>query len=358
MSRRKVALSAAVAVLAVAAGGLALSRNAASSESPTTSDASAEASQTLSTATVERGDLKTSRDFQAKAGFGDTFDVPVTVTGTVTFRRSTGDIVQFGESLIRVNELPVFLVEGTTPLYRTLSKTDTTTKDASGNRVKHLEGDDVRQLQTFLNTSRPADQQIDVDGIFGPATEKAVKAWQESVGFGASGSVDATQIIFMPTPLRVSSEPRVGTAFSALQVSGSEAAVTIETTNRDRSALPVDSEVTVELPDGSTLDGRVTDQEQAVQDDGTNVWKTTVAVTGTVPGDVNAVKVITTVVAATDVIHVPVGALIALAEGGFAVEVVSDGLTKLVRVNVGEVLDGRAEVLGELAEGDIVVVPS
>ena len=61
------------------------------------------------------------------------------------------------------------------------------------------------------------------------------------------------------------------------------------------------------------------------------------------------------------VLAVPVEALLALAEGGYAVEVVAsdggEGSTRLVAVEVGTFADGLVEVTGDVAPGDVVVVP-
>ena len=64
-------------------------------------------------------------------------------------------------------------------------------------------------------------------------------------------------------------------------------------------------------------------------------------------------------VVAEDALLVPASALLALAEGGFAVEVPTPDGTRLVAVDVGEVLDGRAEISGrDIAEGSQVVIPT
>ena len=59
------------------------------------------------------------------------------------------------------------------------------------------------------------------------------------------------------------------------------------------------------------------------------------------------------------VLAVPVTALIALSEGGYAVEVVAgDGSTYLVAVDPGLFADGRVEVSTDgLEDGTIVVIP-
>ncbi len=62
---------------------------------------------------------------------------------------------------------------------------------------------------------------------------------------------------------------------------------------------------------------------------------------------------------AEEVLVVPVNALLALAEGGYAVEVDEGGTRHLVAVEVGLFAEGMVEVTGaQLAEGTAVVVPA
>jgi membrane fusion protein, multidrug efflux system len=62
---------------------------------------------------------------------------------------------------------------------------------------------------------------------------------------------------------------------------------------------------------------------------------------------------------AEDALTVPVNALLALAEGGYAVEIVeADGSTHLVAVEPGIYADGTVEITGdEIEAGMKVVVP-
>jgi hypothetical protein len=62
---------------------------------------------------------------------------------------------------------------------------------------------------------------------------------------------------------------------------------------------------------------------------------------------------------ASSVLAIPVTALIALAEGGYAVEVVTEAGTRvLIGVEPGLFADGRVEVVGDgLVDGLLVVVP-
>jgi len=81
------------------------------------------------------------------------------------------------------------------------------------------------------------------------------------------------------------------------------------------------------------------------------------------------VKVFVTTEVSQDVLYVPVNALIALAEGGYAVEVYngdSEGEvftgesgvdTSYVGVEIGVFTDGFVEIIGNISEGQLVVVP-
>ena len=60
---------------------------------------------------------------------------------------------------------------------------------------------------------------------------------------------------------------------------------------------------------------------------------------------------------ATGVTAVPVSALLALAEGGYAVELDGPSGTRLVAVEPGFFADGMVEVEGAIEPGDRVVVP-
>jgi membrane fusion protein, multidrug efflux system len=60
-----------------------------------------------------------------------------------------------------------------------------------------------------------------------------------------------------------------------------------------------------------------------------------------------------------NVLTVPVSALLALAEGGYAVQVVDGGTTRIVGVQTGLFAGGRVEVTGDgLSEGQTVGVPA
>ena len=81
------------------------------------------------------------------------------------------------------------------------------------------------------------------------------------------------------------------------------------------------------------------------------------------------VKVFITTEVSQGVLYVPVNALIALAEGGYAVEIYNgdpesevfsgeSGIdTTYVGVEIGVFTDGYVEIIGNISEGQLVIVP-
>jgi hypothetical protein len=61
---------------------------------------------------------------------------------------------------------------------------------------------------------------------------------------------------------------------------------------------------------------------------------------------------------ATDVLSVPVAALVALAEGGYGVQVVDGSSARYVAVKTGMFASGRVEISGDgITAGTVVGVP-
>ncbi len=315
---------------------------------PTTTQPEGAESTEPTSAEVSRGDLTTDYELSGNVNYGDTWALPLQLEGVVTSNRGSGDVVDFGDVLIRVGNDPVFLIEGDTPMYRELSY-----------QSDRLEGADVKQFQEFLiDAGYDYYGSLTADGTFGWITREAVEDWQEDLGVSETGKVAVTDIVFSPTPLRIDKVPRKGTTFDGLEVSKADPVVTVEVDEDERDKLPEDGKVKVELSDGTVKPGRIIAQERKIKEDGSVVWKTTIDVKGKMGSDESSVLVTVTVVEASDVLIVPIPALLAVAEGGFAVEVVDGSDTRLVPVEVTEVLDTQAAITGEIQPGDEVVVPS
>jgi hypothetical protein len=124
----------------------------------------------------------------------------------------------------------------------------------------------------------------------------------------------------------------------------------------------------VTLPDGSTTPAKISEAETVVQpgegpdqEDTTTVQVTVSFPAGKAPKglDQATVDVAFTVAERRDVLAVPVAALLALAEGGYGLEVVDGGTTRIVVVGTGLFAGGKVEVSGGgITEGTVVGVPS
>jgi hypothetical protein len=125
--------------------------------------------------------------------------------------------------------------------------------------------------------------------------------------------------------------------------------------------------VTVTLPTGATAPGTVTTIASVASpgEEGSSAGPT-VGVTVTVTdqrelGNVDGapVSLVLVVDEHKDVLTVPIGALVALAEGGYGVQVIDGSTTRYVAVKPGMFGGGRVEVSGEgIVEGLTVGVPT
>jgi hypothetical protein len=135
----------------------------------------------------------------------------------------------------------------------------------------------------------------------------------------------------------------------------------------DQALVSTGDVVEIDLPDGSRATGTVANVGTVATAAGEGNPTVEVTITlddpassGTI--DQAPVDVLITTLSREDVLAVPVSALLALLEGGYAVELIAaDGTTSLVGVETGLFQDGWVEIEvaeGVLSEGDQVVVPS
>ena len=163
----------------------------------------------------------------------------------------------------------------------------------------------------------------------------------------------------------------VGPGSPVLRGTTTRRVVTVALEATSQELLEVDQAVTVELPDGTTTPGKVATVGRVanVPEDtgfpGASTPTIDVTITleePTAAGTLDQAPVTIGVVTDSrpDVLAVPVNALVALLEGGYAVEVQAvDGSRRYVAVRLGLFQDGWVEVTATgLAAGDKVVVPS
>ncbi|MFD8152775.1 peptidoglycan-binding protein [Streptomyces sp. NPDC001046] len=321
------------------------------------------------TAVIERMSLSTGMDVKGTIGFGHETDAVGRAGGTLTAIRQVGDIVRPGQWLWERDGVRVPYFRGDRPLWRVLKK------NATG---KAIRGADVRVLKRNLIDLGYADGLgLTADDTFTAATETAVKRWQKHLGAPQTGQVDPGSVVMLDMPrLRVSQTVGVVgsslTGAALLKITGTDLVATAKLSYDQLSRLSPGTRLKVTLPDGTTVSGKVTavnitpqQQDGGGQGQGGDT-KQQAEVTVLLP-DQKTVKAggpgpATLTVSdhkADRVLAVPVTALLALAEGGYGVEVVQpDGQHKLVPVTIGLVADARAEITkGDLKEGTKVVIP-
>ncbi|MEH0841830.1 peptidoglycan-binding protein [Micromonospora sp. CPCC 205711] len=343
-----------VAVLAVAA---------AATVGLGTGDPEPAASDPRSVRTVEvtRGNLVDYVVLDGQVGYGPPTPMRCEATGTTTWLAPAGATVQRGGSLLRVNDQPVVLLYGSLPMYRSLAA------PATGKDVEQFE----RNLRELGYTG------FSVDEVFSAATTAAVKRWQRDLGRPETGTVEVGQLIYAPGPVRVARQSvRVGAAVPAevLTWTGTTRVVTAAVEPADATWATPGAKVAVTLPDGRTTPGTVrTVGEEATPGgaEGDGAAPAQPAAGSTIPIAITvadqkslsgaargAVEVRHVAQERKNVLTVPVSALLALAEGGYGVEVVEAESTRIVAVKAGMFADGRVEVSGPgIQAGAMVRIP-
>jgi len=134
--------------------------------------------------------------------------------------------------------------------------------------------------------------------------------------------------------------------------------VTVPLSVGDYALAAVGRPVTLTLPDDSEVEGTISELGSVVTD-GAIAVTITVADQAALGGlEVASVDVEFVSEGRDDVLSVPITALLARPEGGFAVELVAEGTSTLVPVDTGLFAAGRVEISAEtIAEGMLVGVP-
>jgi hypothetical protein len=347
-----------VAAGAVAAGTGTLARLAPFGASSSVSPTSAAPAAAVTTAAVERRSMRTTADLSGSLGYEASRPVAAGSAGTVTHLPAPGTVIERGGVLYELDgRVRPRLLYGDRPMWRPLGP-------------KMSDGADVLQLEQNLKAMGYAPKGMKVNRHWDTKTTTAVKRWQKATGRKRDGRLDGSDLAFLPGAVRVASHAtEVGaTATPGAPILGTTTAtrvVTLDLSASRQELVAPGQAVTIQLPDGSSVPGHVRSIGR-VATAGENGAAATVPVTididaGATLPDLDAAPV--TVHVVTDqrdgVLAVPVNALLALLEGGYAVEVVAaDGSRHYVGVTTGLFEDGLVEVTGAgLAAGDLVVVP-
>jgi peptidoglycan hydrolase-like protein with peptidoglycan-binding domain len=327
-------------------------------------DASPPSAPAAATVQIVQETLVEAVTVPGRLDFGTATPVAVPGAGTVTWLPPIGAPVKRGQALLRIDEQPVVLLYGSIPMYRPLEL--------------DVRGPDVEQFERNLRALGYVG--FDVDETFTEGTEAAVKRWQRWMGRGATGTVRPGEVVFTRSAIRVAEHvARLGAvnAADALTYTAVDKVVTVDAKAAQADWARKGRKVEVALPNRKKVAGTVSAVSAAATVAGGGATpapgtgagaagEATVAVTVTLrdqtavrgyergPVDVRYV-----VDERSDVLTVPVTALLALTEGGYGLEVVENGDSSIVAVKVGMFTEARVEVSApELRPGLIVSMGS
>jgi peptidoglycan hydrolase-like protein with peptidoglycan-binding domain len=338
----------------------------------------------LDTAVVARRDLVQHDTVSGTLGYTDTRNVVDALTGTVTWLPKPGAVIRPGQALYRVDGHAVFLFDGRSPASRTFEPGMT-------------DGADVLELKRALRAlGFDPGRQLTMDTHFDWATRAVVERWQQANGMPLTGTIPLGQVVFQPGPRRVGQlQITAGSPVTAGQVvfptSSSERIVTGSVDASQQSDLSLGEKVSVDLLNGVVTTGRIVeidrvattpssnDQQQSgggsggQNGNGSNSGSSSSSGSSSTLGfqvrldrpgvagrlDQAPVNIDVTSSKATHALSVPVTALVAQQGGGYAVQVVRNGVSSLVPVQPGFYSDdGYVQISGPgIRAGERVAVP-
>ncbi|MEV4616701.1 hypothetical protein AB0K43_29525 [Kitasatospora sp. NPDC049258] len=391
----------------------------------------ATAGASAATAAVVRTDLADTQTLNGTLGYGGPQTVTGNRAGLVTGLPAAGGTVTQGQELYRVNDRPVPLFYGATPLFRPLDTAGLVGRDvktvadnlkalgytigaqpAPGARVtQHPAAPDGPQAASRPSATTAATEpsatpgrtataaasgrtapagaqtapspastaivaQVQPgDGVLTPTLIEAIKRWQTKAGLPVTGTLDVGDVAVLSGPVRIGAVlAHVGDPATAqlLTLTGTDKVVTVPVPATGVDAMKAGDPVSVVLPDNSTVAGTVAQVSSAVQGGSGSGGGGGGEAAGTGPmvnvavslDDASAVRQVDaapvqarfTSQTRQGVLAVPVGALLAVSQGGYAVQQV-DG--RLLSVKTGLFAKGMVEISGAgITEGLRVVTAS
>jgi hypothetical protein len=308
---------------------------------------------------VVRGNLSVQTSVNGTLGYAGSYAVTGAGGGTLTSLPSAGRVIRQGQVLYRTDLTdPVVLLYGSVPDWRALDEGVT--------------GADVTQLNHDLVNLGYADS-ADISALgwdyFSWETKAAVEALQSAVGISSpSGALAVRSVVFEPGAIRVTSvRGSLGSPAAGPVLSGTtdRHVVSIALDTSDESEVAAGDSVSVQLPDGASTPGKISSVGTVASGSGSSATvPVTVALTDpSAAGSLDQAPVTVEITAqsVSNVLAVPVSALLAQSSGGYAVEVTGPGNSRrLVPVTVGIFDDASSlvQVTGNLTPGEQVVVPA
>jgi len=317
---------------------------------------------------------------------------------TYTALPSVGEVIKEDQPVYSISNEPVPLLYGSVAAYRAFY-------------VGMSDGADVGELTADV-IALGYGAGLARSNHYSSATAAAVERWQSALGLPATGELLLGAVVFEPGPIRVTAvTPSVGSSVggggggstaggggggggTVLTATGTTPVVTVDLDVSQEYLVKPGDAVTVVLPDGtSSVGGRIETVGNVATcpsggasgsgtgaqagsssaststcssgGSGTNSGPTvpvTITLDSTPPGstlDQAPVNVDITTQTASNVLAVPVDALLAVQGGGYGVEVVTGATSHLVGVTTGLYGDNMVQVSGSgISAGMRVQVPS
>ncbi|WP_405093149.1 peptidoglycan-binding protein [Micromonospora sp. NBC_01392] len=343
-----------------------------------------------STTTVVRDTLVDVVTARGELAYGPELLTESRLSGTVTRLAGVGATVKLGEALFWVDDKPVVLLYGKLPAYRELtvgrsgsqqnggdggtpptgtgaappSGTGATPPSGAGATppaVPATRGADVRQFEQNLQALGYTG--FIVDDQFTAQTAGAVRRWQKDLGVEPTGVVELGRVLYSPASVRVAAHKLVAGQVASgpvLSFTGTERLVTAKLPAHHQALAKPKTKVTVALGNGAQAPGVVRSVRTPAEDqdrggDQGPVVEVVVALADPKAfggSDDGPATVRFVAEQRKGVLVVPVGALLALTEGGHGLEVIEGGASRIIPVETGLYADGRVEVSGpEVREG-------
>jgi peptidoglycan hydrolase-like protein with peptidoglycan-binding domain len=313
----------------------------------------------VATALVARQDLSGQTKVDGTLGYAGSAVVQSPLAGRITWLPTVGTVVRRGGTLLSVDNRPVQLFYGPKPAWRDLS-------------VGVDDGPDIRQLeQNLVALGYDPDHQVTVDDHYSWATKAAVKRWQKARGLAQTGTfTTAMPAVYLPWAARVNTlSGSVGGQAApggpVYAVTSDRHQVTVDLDVSQQGYVKAGDRVQVVLPNGRRVKGRIGEVGRVAETQGeapnqTTTIPVTVKLDDPKAGgrlDQAPVEVYVTTQTRKGVLAVPVGALLALKEGGYGVETVdAAGQHRLVAVRLGIFSNGMVEVSGSGLRAGMKVV--
>lgn len=314
---------------------------------------------------VERRSLASQHDEGGTLGYAGEWSLVNQQAGTVTHLPAAGQVILPGHVLYGVSGKPVVLLPGGVPAYRTLSE--------------GMEGRDVAELnRALLKLGYATSEEIEAGSdYYGSGTFYAVQRLQRKLGLEQTGTLTLGQAVFLPGAARIKkleatlgSQAQPGAPIA--QATSTRRQVVVGLDAAAQSGVRKGDRVSITMPSGAVTPGLVSSVGKVATAPSSNPGEPegspTIEVdirplrpraTGRL--DQAPVQVAITTASVSDALVVPVNALLALAGGGYAVEVAEGHLHRLLPVSVGifDDAEGLVQVSGSsLRAGQQIVVPA